>query len=182
VPVRDALVVIDVITDFQHPDGARLQASFCERQPALLEAIEDARARSLPVIYVNDSHDAWDAEIPAWIRRTIARAPAGELLEAVAPAAGDAFLRKPRYSAFDHTALGILLERLGIERILLAGAATEMCIVQTAIDARERGLKVTIIAAACATVNADDEAIALEYAERVVGARVRRSPVTADPS
>jgi nicotinamidase-related amidase len=47
-----------------------------------------------------------------------------------------------------------------------------MCIVQTAIDARELGLKVTILASACATVDPDDEAIALEYAERVVGARV----------
>ena len=59
--------------------------------------------------------------------------------------------------------------------MLLAGAATEMCIVQTAIDARELGLKVTILASACATVDPEDEAVALEYAERVVGARVERA-------
>jgi nicotinamidase-related amidase len=170
--VRDALIVIDVITDFRHPDGEELLASFRQRQPALREAIEAARSRALPVIYVNDSHDTWDADVEGWIRRTLARAGAAELLEAVAPRPGDAFLRKARYSAFDHTALGILLERLEIERVLLAGAATEMCIVQTAIDARELGLKVTILASACATVDPDDEAIALEYAERVVGARV----------
>jgi nicotinamidase/pyrazinamidase len=173
--VRDALVVIDVITDFRHPDGDALLASFRERQPALREAIEAARSRSLPVIYVNDGHDAWDADVEGWIRRTIERADAAELLEPIAPRAGDAFLRKPRYSAFDRTALGILLERREIERVLLAGAATEMCIVQTAIDARELGLKVTILASACATVDPGDEAIALEYVERVVGARVVRA-------
>ena len=45
--------------------------------------------------------------------------------------------------------------------MLLAGAATEMCIVQTAIDAREIGLKVTILASACATVDPDDEDVGL---------------------
>jgi nicotinamidase-related amidase len=51
-----------------------------------------------------------------------------------------------------------------------------MCIVQTAIDARELGLKVSILAAACAAVDAKNAALALEYAERVVGAHIDREP------
>ena len=172
--MRDALVVIDVITDFRHPGGEELLASFRVRQPALRNAIEQARTRNVAVVYVNDSHDEWDADVAGWIRRTIATGPAPDLLEALAPRAGDVFLRKPRYSAFDNTALAIVLEQLEIERVLLAGAATEMCIVQTAIDARELELKVTILAGACASVDPEDEAIALAYAERVVGARVER--------
>jgi nicotinamidase-related amidase len=175
--VRDALLVIDVITDFQHPDGDALLASFRERQPALRDAIADARSRGVPVIYVNDSHGSWEWDVGAWIRRTIEGGPAAALVASVAPRDGDAFLRKTRYSAFDHTPLEIVLRELQIERLLLAGAATEMCVVQTAIDAREAGLKVTILAAACATVDPDDEAIALEYAERVVGARIARPHV-----
>jgi nicotinamidase-related amidase len=175
--LRDALVVIDVITDFRHPDGELLLESFRTRQPALLDALEEARARGIPVLYVNDSHGSWDADVSGWIRGTIAAGPAPELVAAVAPQAGETFLRKPRYSAFDHTALAILLGMLATDRVLLAGAATEMCIVQTAIDARELGLKVTILAAACAAVDAEDEAIALAYAERVVGAQVERTPV-----
>ena len=50
-------------------------------------------------------------------------------------------LLKHRYSAFDHTPLDLLLERLHIDRLVLIGAATEGCIVQTAIDAREHGLE-----------------------------------------
>jgi nicotinamidase-related amidase len=67
-----------------------------------------------------------------------------------------------------------VLRELGVERVLLAGAAAEMCIVQTAIDARELGLKVTILAAACAAVDTDDADLALRYAERVVGAHIDR--------
>jgi nicotinamidase/pyrazinamidase len=179
--VRDALVVIDVISDFRHADGEKLFASFRERQPSLHAAIDAARSREVPILYVNDSHDEWDADVGGWIRRTIEAAPAPELLEVVAPRPGDVFLRKPRYSAFDHTALAIILGGLEIERVLLAGAATEMCIVQTAIDARELGLKVTILASASASVDREDEAIALAYAERVAGARVERTLVTEAP-
>ena len=43
---------------------------------------------------------------------------------------------------------------------------------QTAIDARERDLKTTIIADACATTDPELESVALRYAEQVVGARI----------
>ena len=83
-------------------------------------------------------------------------------------------LLKPRYSISDHTPLVILLRELEVERLLLAGAATEMCVVQSAIDARELGFKVSILAGACATTEPELERLAFEYAERVVGARVER--------
>lgn len=47
-------------------------------------------------------------------------------------------------------------------------------VVQTAIDARELGLKVTILADACASVDQGDAELALAYAERVVCAHVDR--------
>lgn len=172
--MRDALIVIDVLSDFRHEDGDALLRSFRGCQPALRAAIADARARGVPVVYVNDSHGSWDWDTRAWLARILERSADATLVEQVAPHPGDAFLRKARYSAFDHTALEILLRQLDTERVLLAGAATEMCIVQTAIDARELGLKVTVLAPACANVDERDEEIALAYAERVVGARVER--------
>jgi nicotinamidase-related amidase len=44
--------------------------------------------------------------------------------------------------------------------------------VQTALDAREHGLKATIIPDACATTNARLEETALRYAQDVGGIRV----------
>ena len=49
-----------------------------------------------------------------------------------------------------------------------------MCVVQTAIDAREEGFKVTILAGACATSDERMEELAPEYAKRIVGAVVER--------
>jgi len=77
------------------------------------------------------------------------------------------------YSAFDQTPLALVLEEFEVERVLIAGAATEGCVLQSGIAAREHGLEATVLADACATVDAELEAVALEYARRVAGIYVR---------
>jgi nicotinamidase-related amidase len=173
--VRDALIMIDVLSEFRHENADALLESFRERQPAIAERLATARERRIPVIYANDSHGSWEWDTGAWIRRIVETSRAGSLVGEIAPRDGDSLVRKSRYSAFDHTPLEIILREREVERVLLAGAATEMCIVQTAIGARELGLKVTICAEACASVDPRDAETALAYAERVVGARVDRS-------
>ena len=173
--MNDALLLVDVINDFRHDDGDRLLESFRRRRAGLEAALRSARARGIPVIYANDNMGVWDGDAPAQVRRAIEEGRGGDVIAAVAPRPGERFLVKPRYSAFDHTPLALVLQELGVERILLAGAATEMCVVQTAIDARDRGFKVSILVDACAAVDDGDEAIALEYAESIVRARLERA-------
>ncbi len=168
----DALVVIDVINDFEHEDGDGLFVSFEERLTAMTETIAKARRDGVPIIYVNDERDRWDSDAPALIRTVLESHRGADIARPLAPQEGDHVLLKHRYSAFDHTPLDLLLERLHIDRLVLIGAATEGCIVQTAIDAREHGLKTTIIADACAGTDPELEAIALHYAGRVVGAHI----------
>jgi nicotinamidase-related amidase len=171
---KDALLLVDVIQDFEHEDGDALLESFRARHGALVKVLEDARARGIPVLYANDNRGVWDGDVSRLLRQAI-EGRGGELVAAIAPEEGDRFVVKPRYSAFDHTPLVLILRELEIERILLAGAATEMCVVQTAIDAKEEGLKVSILADACATTDERMERLAFEYAEKIVGAFVERT-------
>jgi nicotinamidase-related amidase len=171
----DALLVIDVLDDFDHEDSASLLASFRERGPAMAAAIEMARNGGVPVIYANDDRDRWDSDAPA-LARDAADGPGGEIIRRLLPQPGDHVLLKHRYSAFDHTALELLLEARSVERVIVVGAATEGCVVQTALDAREHGLKATIVADACATTDPDLEQTALRYARDVGGIRVERLP------
>ena len=83
-------------------------------------------------------------------------------------------LLKQRYSAFDHTPLDIFLDSKGIERVMLVGAATEACVVQTAIDARELGLQASIVVNACVTIDPELEQTALRYASLVGGVYLER--------
>ena len=171
--MKDALLLVDVINDFRHEDGEALLASFRERLGALQTAISGADEGGIPVIYANDNRGVWDGHRERLVDE--ARHGLGpDVIEAVAPREGDRFVVKPRYSGFDHTPLELILRDLGIDRILLAGAATEGCVVQTAIDGRELGFKITVLADACASPDARLEQVALTYLDEVVGAQVER--------
>lgn len=167
----DALLVVDVFDDFDHEDGQALLASFRERGPTMAAAIAAAHSDGCPVIYVNDDRDRWDSDAPT-LAREAADGPGGDTIRQLLPRAGDHVLLKHRYSAFDHTALDLLLEAGSVRRVLLLGAATEGCVVQTALDAREHGLKATILRDACATTDPEREELSLRYAEEVGGIRV----------
>jgi nicotinamidase-related amidase len=169
----DALLVVDVFNDFGHDDAEALLASFRERGATMAEAVAAARKSEVPVIYVNDDRDRWDSDAPA-LAREAAEGPGGDVIRALLPQEGDRVLLKHRYSAFDHTALELLLEAESVERLLVMGAATEGCVVQTALDAREHGLKATILADACATTDEELESTALRYAADVGGIFVQR--------
>jgi nicotinamidase-related amidase len=170
--VSDVLLLVDVLNSFRHEDGDRLAASFRQRFPGLRWLVDAARAAGLPAVYANDNWGVWDSDV----RRLVADAAqglAGELVEAIAPSEGDRVIVKPRYSAFTSTPLHLILDDLDATRLLVAGTATEMCVTQTAIDARDAGYKVSVIADACSTVDERDEELALRYLERVADVHIR---------
>jgi nicotinamidase-related amidase len=170
--VGRALVLVDVINDFRHEDGEKLLTSFRERHGGFLRALERAHAEDVPVVYANDNKGIWDGDAPGLVRRAIEDGLGGGLIEAIAPRPGDRFVLKPRYSGFDSTPLELLLRSLDIDHILLSGTATELCVTITATQAQQLGFQVTVLADACATIDARNEAISLDYLEQVLGVEV----------
>src|SRR6476620_1392095 len=146
--MRDCVLLVDLFNDFRHEDGDVLLACFRERFPDLRALIQTSRHLATPIIYANDSSSIFDGDARGIVERA-RRGLAGNLVEVIAPRRENRFVVKPRYSAFDHTPLALILDDLRIERILLAGMSTERCVAQTAIGGRENGLKVTVIASAC---------------------------------
>lgn len=171
--MRDALVLVDVVQTFEHEDGDKLLESFRSRHDGFVAALDRARRDGVPVVYANDNFGVWDGDAPRLVRSAL-EGRGGELVEAIAPREDETFVVKPRYSAFDHTPLELILRELEIERLLVGGMSTEGCVAQTTIDARELGFKVTVLARACATIDDGVEKVALEYLEQVAGAVVDR--------
>jgi nicotinamidase-related amidase len=171
--VRDAFVLVDVVQTFEHEDGERLLESFRARHDGFVEALERARADGLPVIYANDNFGVWDGDAPRLLQEAL-DGRGGELVRAIAPQQAETFVVKPRYSAFDHTPLELILRELEVARLLLGGMSTEGCVAQSAIGARELGFKVTVLTRACATIDDEVEELAFRYLEQVAGAVVER--------
>jgi nicotinamidase-related amidase len=168
--VADALLLVDALSDFAHEDGDRLLASFRSRADGFGDTVSSARRASIPIVYANEDGGRWDGD-GAVVARAL-EGPAGDVVARIRPEPGDALILKPRYSAFVGTPLELLLRELGVDRIVLGGTATEMCVAQTAISARELGYKVTVVRAACASVREEDERLALAYLERIAGCRI----------
>lgn len=96
-------------------------------------AVRRAREAGVPVVWVQHHEELLrDSDAWQWVPEL---EPLGEELR----------IHKSHNSAFENTTLLPELDRLGIARIFLAGAATNWCIRATAYGALERGFDVTLL-------------------------------------
>jgi nicotinamidase-related amidase len=175
------VLLVDVFNDFAHEDGDRLCRSYLERFEGLGWLVAWARDAGLPVAYANDSLPAARCTRDAIIAAAVA-GRLGDLCSRIAPRDGDVFVIKPLYSGFEQTPLEPALRRLGVEELIVAGAATERCVAQTVTSARERGFDCLVAADACATVDERLESIAFDYLAEVAEARIVTTRELCSPS
>ncbi len=79
---------------------------------------------------------------------------------------------KTRYSAFFGTPLERRLRELAPERLIIVGVCTDICVLYTAADARNRDYAVEIPADCVASFNPDAHGWALKHAREILGAQV----------
>jgi ureidoacrylate peracid hydrolase len=151
-----ALVVIDMQNDYCHADGVFAAAGLriaelddLVRQVNSLVAA--ARAADRPVFWVRmewtgDSDVGLLAERSSFLRHTGLRAGewGSRLLAGLDRRPHDHEVVKTRFSAFHRTPLELLLARLGVDTLVLAGVRTDFCVESTARDAFFRDLRVVI--------------------------------------
>jgi nicotinamidase-related amidase len=95
------------------------------------------------------------------------------LAELVAPRDGDYFVIKPQVSGFYATNLPVLLPKLGVQRLVLAGIAADICVLFTAADAHMRDYQLWIPADAVASCRAEHRDWALQIMVKAMDADIR---------
>ncbi len=167
-----ALLLIDLFSLFDFPQGRRLAplAVRAAEQAARLRAAFDARR--LPVIYANDNFGDWQRDFPQLVDACRQRGGASARIAAeLAPRPGDYFILKPKHSAFLATPLPVLLAKLGVRRLVLAGMALDACVLATALDANSREYA-TVVAADASAALPGRRGPALQTLQRSGAARV----------
>src|SRR6186713_3355242 len=130
---RAALLALDLITDFDFPDGPAVRRALARHAPAIHALFQTARHHHLPVIYANDNLGAWRSDAPALIAHCTQPQRAGAaLVRELAPADEDEIILKPRHSAFFGTPLEMLLGDRKIDTLVLTGISAESCVWMTA--------------------------------------------------
>lgn len=179
---RQALLVIDMQNGFLEE-----ASPLCIRQakatlPACAAAIRRARERDIPVIFVNRAYRADGSDVEhtrreVWLAggRPLMPGSTGPLSVENPAILGrcpdDYEIIKPRYSAFFQTPLDLLLRRLGISTVVLAGTTTPNCIRTTCYDAISLDYEVVVLADCCSSnTDAIQEANLADM--RAVGARI----------
>ena len=171
----DALVVVDVQNDFAHPDGSL----FVQGGDAVVARVNDevdaAHDADAVVVYTQDWHppdtphfadrggtwpvhcvrDTWGAELHADLH-VVDGAPV------VHKGTGD----EDGYSGFTvrdlasdtdvRTELDPILREAGVERVVVVGIATDVCVKATVLDAVELGYDTTVLADATAAVDLEE--------------------------
>jgi len=175
-PVPVALLLIDVLTTFQFPDGDAILQGALTMRDALVRLKARAREAGIPVLYVNDNFGDWRSEKEVLMGRCL-EAKGTSFVRPLLPDSNDYFVLKPLHSAFYMTPLEVLLKHLQVETLILAGLTSNSCITVTAHDANMRGYDIYIPPDCSCARNAEEHTQALRQLEATAGANLRRSTV-----
>jgi nicotinamidase-related amidase len=168
---RTALLVVDMLNTYEHEDADRLAASVRQAVPQIERLIRRAREDDVALVYVNDNYGDWNSSSSELARRAVeGRYP--ELVEPLLPREDDAFVIKARHSVFYSTPLEYLLQSMDVGRIVLAGQATEQCILYSALDGYVRHFSVAVPRDGVAHIYEHLAQAALEMMERNMHADV----------
>lgn len=176
-----ALLLVDWINDFDFPESEGLLAAALPAARKTAELRDRATAANLPVIYVNDNFGCWRSDFERVVERCRHHRGA-EIAELLAPRDDDYFVLKPKHSAFLHTPLELLLDHLGVGRIILTGLAGDICVLFTAHDAHMRDFFVTVPRDCVASNTQSANDTALDHLELIVHAEVLDSGAIVLPS
>ncbi|HEY6122984.1 MAG TPA: isochorismatase family cysteine hydrolase, partial [Pyrinomonadaceae bacterium] len=140
-----ALLLIDVINDFEFEGGEQLLPLAMPVGARIAELKKRAKAQRIPVIYANDNFGIWRSDLNKIVSHCTEDGVRGApFVKQVLPDDDDYFVLKPKHSGFYSTTLDLLLEHLGATHLILTGIAGNNCVLFTANDAYMRDFHIIV--------------------------------------
>ena len=166
-----ALLLIDVINDFEFPRGEELFEQAIKIAGNIAALKKRATAAGIPCVYVNDNFGRWQSNFDEIVRHCLEPGVRGRpFVEQLVPQKEDYFVLKPKHSGFYQTPLEILLKHLGANRVILTGVSTNSCVLFTANDAYMRDLDITVPVDCVAACNCQENDVAIQHIKNTLKA------------
>ena len=155
--------------------------------PNIQRRLERELKEGSKVFFIGDRHDLDDPEFRMFPPHCVEGTPEAELISELAEYAGEVIPKK-RYSSFFDTSLGEQLDKLRPDKLVVCGVLTDVCVLHTVADARNRDYEVEVPLDCVASSDERAHRFALEHMEKVLGARLispgarRLKPAKFEPS
>lgn len=153
--MKKALIVIDVQNEY-FPGGKFPLWSPEKALDHTVELIDLANKQNIPVVLIQH---VLDENAPLFNLGSSGAKTHQKILEA---ASGSPVINKQYADSFYKTELESVLDRLGVEHIILCGMMTQNCVTHTALSKNAQKYKVSIVADACTSVSEAIHGIAIE--------------------
>ena len=170
--MANALLVVDMLVGFLEA-GHDLYCGDDARKviPNVQRLIERELASGSRVFFVCDNHDPDDLEFQMFPEHCVRGTAEARIIPELSGYAGDVIPKK-RYSAFYGTDLEQRLAELKPEKVIVCGVCTDICVMHTTADARNRDYPVEVPADCVATFDTEAHRFALQHMENILGARL----------
>ncbi|MES2623869.1 MAG: isochorismatase family cysteine hydrolase [Pseudomonadota bacterium] len=170
------LLMIDVINDFDFEDAEKLLRFAIPVAENIAALKKRAVTKGIPIIYVNDNFGHWHTSLDAQVEHCRQSNTNSKcVVELLLPEKTDYFVLKAKHSGFFSTTLEPLLNYLEARTLILAGFATNICVLFTANDAYMRDYAL-IVPRDCVAANTEElHNHALEQLEGVLKADTQPS-------
>lgn len=178
--MKTAVIVLDLINEFCHDNGKMAQYADRIKQKNIIghanELIAWGRQKNDLVIHVRVGFNRHykDASVFSPVFSLAAKNKALNLSEWGAQFCdqldvnqNDVCIIKHRVSAFYGTDLDLILRANRIEKLILAGIATNNAVELTAREAHDRDYQVTIVSDACTANSDDSHQASLNFLQRI---------------
>ncbi len=171
-----ALVLIDVINDLEFEGGGALLAHALPMAKRIAELKRRAKRAGIPTIYANDNYGRWQSDFTKLIDHVRGDGVRGRpIADLLLPEEDDYFVLKPKHSGFYSTTLDTLLDYLKVKTLILTGMAGNICVLFTASDAFMRDFHLVVPADCVASIEPEENDVALRQMQRILHADVTPS-------
>ena len=167
--MANVVLVVDMVRGFLE-EGYNL---FCGPEartiiPKVQNLVSTELAKGSVVFYICDTHEPNDLEFQMFPVHCIKGTVESEIIPELREYPGER-IDKQRYSGFYGTDLENRLAQLRPEKVIVCGVCTDICVMHTAADARNRDYSVEIPVYAVATFNQEAKEWTFDHMERILG-------------
>ncbi len=170
--MANVVLVIDMLRGFLE-EGYPLYCGAQARRiiPNVQGLLGRELAQGSKVFFICDHHTPDDPEFKMFPPHAIEGTIEAEVIPELARYPGE-IIPKRRYSAFFDTPLEKKLKQLKPEKLIVCGVLTNICVMHTVADARNRDYKVEVPTDCVASSDEAAHRFALEHMEKVLGAKL----------